>query len=129
MSRRRGSFLLHILLACLFFTQNVRGGYGDDLCNYRGNTGQWTIYESSDRIQMAEGVEIRTDSISVAAPSADEYAYAWKQISLTQQISTIIILTDYRHEIAAVNADELDLVLTDLDPSNSGPVSVYNFAD
>ena len=82
--RRRDGILLRIIMAVLFFAQYVKGGYGDDLCSYRGNTGQWTIYESSDRIQMAEGVEIRTDSIAVAAPSADEYAYAWKQISLTQ---------------------------------------------
>ena len=55
---------------------------------------------------MAEGVEIRTDDITHSTYAYDNLAYAWKQISLSesQYVSTIVLLTDYRHEVASENS-------------------------
>ena len=104
--RNHHASVIHLLLATLFFAHCVTAGYGDDLCYYRGNTDQWTVknYDgtTSNRIIMAEGVEIRTDDITHSTHAYVNYAYAWKQISLSesQYVSTIVLLTDYRHEVA-----------------------------
>ena len=95
--------------------------FGEDLCDYAGGgEAAWNIEESLE-LQMLEGAGSYTGTVIDSARPSDsdhQYSYAWKDINLSEPISTIIVMSERRNtEVdAGKNKQIIEMFMTDTYP-------------